>query len=307
MAEQPIRGKILLVDDEPVNISLLERILNKDHDLVSCHSAREAQEILAREHIDLILLDVMMPEMDGYTLCRKLKEDPDTRQIPVIFISALTKMGDEAKGLEAGGIDYITKPVSAPIVRARVRNHLTLKHYQDWLENLATLDGLTGVANRWKFDELLTLEWRRAQRVGESLSVILCDIDFFKQFNDNYGHLAGDDCLVKVASAMTGALRRATDTLARYGGEEFVILLPGTNEKGALEVAELTLEAVRNLNIPHLFSEADQRVTISMGTATTSPGKNGTALALLETADEALYEAKDSGRNRIVQKTLKEG
>jgi diguanylate cyclase (GGDEF)-like protein len=206
---------------------------------------------------------------------------------------------DEAKGLELGGIDYLTKPVRPAIVRARVRNHLELSHYRDFLEELSGTDGLTGIANRLRFDEFLMREWRRALRNRMPLSLILLDIDLFKAFNDHYGHLAGDDCLRQVAWVLTEGLRRPADLAARYGGKEFAGLLPETDAKGALWVASQILEKVSGLNIPHASSPVADHVTVSIGVATLIPVVGQSAMDLIWRADVLLQAAKQSGRNQV--------
>ena len=241
-----------------------------------------------------------MPGMDGYEVCRRLKESPETKRIPVIFVTALTDETDEAKGIEIGAIDYVTKPVNATIVIARTRNHLELKRYRDYLTEIAFVDGLTEIANRRRFDENIEMEWQRARRSGDWLSVVLLDIDHFKQFNDTYGHQAGDDCLKKVAKALKKALNHPADVIARYGGEEFVGILPQTDAAGAEALGNTLRQTVAALNIPHKASSAADHVTISVGTASVEVPKDGDYSALIEAANKNLYKAKESGRNCVV-------
>jgi len=242
----------------------------------------------------------VMPGLDGYEVCTRLKAEPRTKGIPVIFISGLSDESDEAKGLEIGAIDYITKPFSPPIVRARVRNHLQLKRYQDMLERLSVLDGLTGIANRRRFDETIDHEWLRSRRQGTTLSLIIIDVDCFKAFNDNYGHAAGDECLKKVASVLNDGVKRPGDLVARYGGEEFVVIMPETDAAGAIVIAETLRRSVVSLALPHAFSPAGDVVTISIGGATVVPARETQGPeGLLKLADTRLYEAKHAGRNRV--------
>jgi diguanylate cyclase (GGDEF)-like protein len=267
--------------------------------LLFATSSEEALQLAATHMPDLILLDVMMPEMNGYAVCARLKSDPTTRSIPVIFVTALEREEDEAKGLEVGAIDYITKPFNPAIVRARVRNHLELKRYRDFLENLATTDGLTGIPNRRQCDEFLLREWRRAIRKQTPLSLIMMDIDFFKDFNDHYGHLAGDDCLRQVAQTLAEGARRPADLVARYGGEEFVSVLPETNLEGARQVAEQLRDKINALQIPHARSPVAGYVTLSLGVATQTPTVGQQPQGIVELADARLYISKESGRNRV--------
>lgn len=261
-------------------------------------NGRDALSQAAEELPDLILLDVDMPGMDGFEVCRQLKADVQTRTIPVIFVTGKGETEDEARGLEVGGIDYLTKPVRPAIVRARVRNHLELKRARDLLERLATLDGLTSIANRRRFDEQLEREWRRAQRNMSEISLIMIDIDFFKQFNDTYGHAQGDDCLRRIAASLESAVLRPADLITRCGGEEFVCLLPETGMSGARDVAERMQSSAAELAIPHGASTISDQVTLSMG-ATMAPGAGNAAAELVELADARLYRAEKGGRNQI--------
>lgn len=295
---------ILIVDDAPINIELLNAILGDIYEILFATNGEEALEIAISHCPDIILLDVMMPGIDGYETCKRLKADSNTKVIPVIFITAMGHENDEARGLAIGAIDYITKPISAPIVRARVRNHLELKQYRDYLEKLSNLDGLTGIANRRKFDEYLHQEWHRAIRSHNPISLILIDIDYFKKFNDTYGHLTGDDCLKQVCKAFKGTLKRPTDLLARYGGEEFACVLPDTSADGSSNLAHKLRESIVNLKIPHEHSDIVPYVTISLGAATTVPSPHALFNILIEAADQMLYQAKKSGRNKFVQRVF---
>ncbi|MDF1613680.1 PleD family two-component system response regulator [Desulfurivibrio dismutans] len=299
MTDNQDQATILAVDDSPMNIQILHEILHPTHRVLFATNGADALEVAAESLPDLILLDIMMPEMDGYEVCRRLKEDPRTRRIPVIFVTALSENEDEAKGLDLGAIDYLTKPVNRAVVLARVMNHLELKRYQDFLQNMAMLDGLTGIANRRNFDQALEREWKRAQRHAQPLSLLMLDVDFFKPYNDNYGHAQGDECLRQLAQAMSAATTRPTDLTARYGGEEFVCLLPETDRKGALALGEKIRAAVADLNLPHAYSKAAEHITISVGAASLTPSADTTPEQLQKTADQALYRAKEQGRNRV--------
>ena len=290
---------VLAIDDMPANLKLLGEILKPEYRFLVATSGAQGLELATSKQPDLILLDVMMPEMDGYEVCRQLKANPLTQSIPVIFITALKEETDEEKGLEIGAIDYITKPFSPSIVRIRVRNHLELKRYHDLLESQAVTDGLTGIANRRQFDKWLDREWRLAIRRQTPISLILGDIDCFKLFNDHYGHPEGDECLKSVAKALTAGLRRPSELLARYGGEEFACILPESDLAGALHFANNLLEHVRAVQIPHEKSVATGIVTMSLGTACLSPALGDTPETLIQAADEKLYEAKRNGRNQV--------
>jgi diguanylate cyclase (GGDEF)-like protein len=293
------RQTVLIIDDTPFNIEILYRILAGICDLTFTTNGPQGIELAASAQPDLILLDVVMPEMDGYEVCAALKAEPCTRDIPVIFVTALGKETDEARGLEIGAIDYITKPISPPIVRARVRNHLELRRQRDILQRLSSIDGLTGVANRRAFDHALEQEWRRALRTGDFLSLLMIDVDYFKPYNDQLGHVAGDDGLKQVAAALEAGMRRPGDLLTRYGGEEFACVLPQTSLEGAVLVAEHLRQAVAGLSLPHPASAVAPHLTVSLGGAALRPADGLTAAALLERADRKLYEAKHGGRNRV--------
>jgi diguanylate cyclase (GGDEF)-like protein len=290
---------ILIVDDMPTNIEILSKTLGSTYEVLFATNGPDALSIAFDQNPDLVLLDVMMPEMDGYEVCRQLQQDARTRRIPIIFVTALDQEDEETKGLGLGAIDYITKPIRPPIVQARVRNHLELKRYRDFLENLSATDGLTGIANRRRLDECLAIEWRRARRNQTPLSLILLDIDLFKTFNDHYGHLAGDDCLRQLARTLSQCIRRPSDLLARYGGEEFACLMPDTDPEGALLVAQQMWTSFSNLNIPHAYSPVADRVTLSLGVATMIPLIGQPLFDLIRRADECLYSAKHNGRNQI--------
>ena len=294
------KHRILIVDDAATNIEILNEVLGAEYDSLFAMDGATALRLAVEEEPDLILLDVVMPGLDGHEVCMRLKADARTKGIPVIFISGLSDESDEAKGLEIGAIDYITKPFSPPIVRARVRNHLQLKRYQDMLERLSVLDGLTGIANRRRFDETLDHEWLRSRRQGTTMSLIMIDVDCFKAFNDNYGHAAGDECLKRVAAVLAEAVSRPGDLVARYGGEEFVVIMPETDAAGGILIAETLRRSIASLALPHAFSSAGDVVTVSVGGATVIPARHTQgAEDLVKLADTRLYEAKHAGRNRV--------
>lgn len=302
------KPKVLIVDDTPSNILVLNEIL-KDLDcaLLSAGSGKEALRIARSELPDLILLDVVMKGLDGYEVCRRLKSDIETSDIPVIFITAFNEGHDDAHGFEVGAVDYISKPVKPAIVIARVKNHLKLKQQQDMLASLSATDFLTGVANRRRFDVTITEEVQRCVLSGKPLSIALCDIDFFKQYNDTYNHLAGDLCLKDVATTIREVASRDRDLVARFGGEEFIMVLPDTDTDTAIEMANRVCEKVNTLKIYHAESKVDRYVTISVGIATLrSTDDCAIAQPLIEAADQALYLAKEKGRNRVEVATFQQ-
>ena len=294
------KPKLLIVDDQTINVQLLFDAFQGDYQVSMATSGAMALETCARELPDLVLLDVMMPDMDGYEVCQSLKADTLTAGIPVIFVTAHTDDASEKRGLEIGAVDFISKPINIKVVRARVKTHVTLKVQSDLLHNLAFMDGLTGARNRRYFDEQLSIELSRTLRSGRPLSLIILDVDFLKNYNDHYGHQAGDDCLKQLTRALCACLKRPADLMARYGGEEFVCLLPEIDAQGAVCVAESLRLEVLLCEIPHAKSAANACVTVSLGVATLQAGHRLTADKLLKLADQHLYLAKAQGRNRAV-------
>lgn len=296
-----LKQKILIVDDTPSNILFLTEVLkDQEFEIYAAGNGAEAIDIANSEHPDLILLDVIMKDMDGYEVCQQLKAGANTSNIPIIFITAYEDEDDEAYGLQLGAADYITKPVNPAIVIARVRNHLALKKQQDLMEAISSTDFMTGVANRRRFDEVIESELRRNTRIHKPLTLVMCDVDYFKQYNDLYNHLAGDLCLKHIAKALENIFHRAGDLVARYGGEEFVIILPNTDSDTALQMAKTLCEKIEALNIPHSNSSVSKYVTLSAGVATWADGETQlSAQSLIEASDQALYQAKHNGRNRV--------
>ncbi len=295
----PERPTLLIVDDHRSNLLLLHAIFKADYNVCLANSGREALAFCQERQPDLILLDVLMPEMGGYSVCQRLKNDPLTQDIPVIFVSAKNDPLEEARGLDVGGVDFISKPFHVRVVQARVRTHLTLKYQSDVLRSMALVDGLTGVGNRRHFDATLDAEWRRCVRAGQALSLILVDVDFFKGYNDHYGHQAGDTCLQAIASVLKVRFTRSHDMVARYGGEEFVCILPDTSLEGAEKKANELERAVRALSIMHEESDIFGVVTISVGVAVAHPAKGKNPSDLVACADSQLYLAKRSGRGQV--------
>jgi len=292
---------ILIVDDEPANARLLERVLSDSYPLRIAQGGVEALEIANGEQPpSLILLDVMMPDIDGFEVCRRLKADERTKDIMVIFVTAMGDSAAEEVGLNLGAVDYITKPISVPIVRARVRNHMNVRRKADMLEAMSYIDSLTHTHNRRRLDKALESEWQRAQRTGRPLALVMIDFDHFKALNDHYGHGTGDICLQQGANALANVLKRPGDLLARYGGEEFAALLPETDLQGAHLIAERMREAVKALGLTHRYSSVAPHVTISLGVAAIAPAPGDQPSELLERADRALNQAKSEGRDRVI-------
>ena len=300
----PARPRLLLVDDQPINIQALYQVFAADHQVLMATSGAQALALCTSQLPDLVLLDVQMPGMDGHEVCQRLKADAATRDIPVIFVTAQNDEQAETQGLEVGAVDFISKPINPQIVRARVRTHLTLKAQADLLRQWVYTDGLTGVNNRRSFDEHLANECARARRSRSPLSVLMLDVDFFKRYNDLYGHQAGDEALRKVAYCLQQGVRRPGDLIARYGGEEFVALLPDTHLAGALELARSLGSRVANLAIAHADTPLGKVLTVSMGACTLVNGDSGSAEALLRGADQQLYLAKTRGRNQACGEAL---
>jgi diguanylate cyclase (GGDEF)-like protein len=294
------RPAILVVDDSPMNLTLLDAVLNPDYEVRVATGWEQARGIVeSGAPPDLILLDVVMPDVDGFEVCRRLKASPRTRRCPVIFVTSLDEEANEELGFNLGAVDYIAKPFSIPVVRARVRTHIALKQQADLLEQLSHIDALTQIANRRRFDEMLDQEWRRAARDRKPLSLLMIDIDHFKEFNDHYGHGAGDECLRRVAACLSRSVARSGDLVARYGGEEFVALLPDTGGEAARGIAERMRCGVRALEVAHARSTAAAVLTISVGCATEDPPGEGAPQRLLEAADKRLYRSKTEGRDRV--------
>ena len=291
---------ILVVDDMTTTLLLLHDLLKDTYEVKIAKSGTKALEILESPNdIDLILLDIEMPDINGYDVCKRIKNNETIKNIPIIFITGRTSQEDEEHGLNLGAIDYITKPFNKAIVKLRIKNYLNLKIKNDMLEKLSMYDGLTNIRNRRFFDETFEKTFSEITRDKKSLAVLMIDIDFFKPYNDNYGHGQGDETLRKVAKALEKTIKRASDFVARYGGEEFVILLKDINKDGVEAVANNLLNAVRELKITHEFSKIENYVTVSIGVSYYNSSSDITKLELLLKADETLYNVKNSGRNNF--------
>lgn len=325
--------KILLVDDREDTLNLLSLLLSeRGYTTESTLEPEKVVNLAQNVQPDLILLDVMMPKINGYQVCHSLRKNQSTHDIPVIFMSALDETEEKIKGFELGCVDYITKPFDLDEVMVRVNHQLEvcklqkelkeknsilkqeleirieleqeLRSTNQKLKNLAIVDSLTQIANRRKFDRKIQQEWLRLSREKAFLSLIIIDVDYFKLYNDSYGHQAGDDCLQQIAQAISHTVKRPADLVARYGGEEFAVILPSTDLQGATHVAECIKAAIEELNISHTNSTVGDRVTVSQGIATTIPNTDSLYESLICLADVALYEAKDRGRNNFVSYSL---
>jgi len=319
---------ILLIDDSNDNLRLLSTMLkSQGYTVKKAISGKFALQSMEVIDPDLILLDVNMPEMNGYEVCEILKAQEKYQSTPIIFISASDQVFNKVKAFQVGAIDYITKPFQLEEVLIRVENQLYRKRlYQELqrqnellkteiderlrvekdlteanqkLELLASLDGLTGIANRRRFDEYIQVEWQRCVRGGFPISLILIDVDFFHYYNETYGHLLGDDCLKTIANILQTMSQRATDLTARYGGEEFVIVLPHTPPEGVRKLAERIQAAIAAKKISHRRSSVSKYVTLSIGVATIVPNQQSKMTNFIDLADQALFKAKRAGRNRI--------
>ena len=321
---------ILVVDDTPPNLQLLLTMLTrKGYQVCGVRDGDTALSNINDKLPDLVLLDINMPNMNGFQVCQEIKKSDRTRSVPVIFISARDEVLDKVQAFAVGGVDYITKPFQIAEVLARVENQLTLRRLQKQLqdqneilkqeihnrlivetmlkeanvqlERLVNIDGLTQLANRRCFDDYLMQEWQRLAREKQPLSLIMCDIDFFKNYNDTYGHVAGDDCLKQVSTMIKTTINRPADLAARYGGEEFVIVLPNTDIEGGIQIANNLRQKLAELSIPHEDSRVSEFVTLSMGVTCMIPILDSPPSVLLTSADYALYRAKELGRNQTYQ------
>lgn len=310
------QSRILLVEDSKVTLKVLTNYLGSmgiASPLIA-ETGAEALALFERERPDIILLDARLPDIDGFEVARKMRKmEGEGEWSAIIFLTAMNTDEDLARGIAAGADDYLTKPVSEIVLQAKVRAMQRLLEMQRKLievtrrldaanaelRRLSTTDALTGIANRRALDDFLAREWRRCLRVKKPLSLVMLDIDYFKLFNDKYGHQAGDDCLVQVAKQIARAAPRASDLAARYGGEEFILVLGETDLDGAMWIAERVRQMVADLKIKHYATDS-KFVTLSCGVVSVVPQENYSIERLIESADAALYQAKRAGRNRVV-------
>ena len=323
--EKKSKNDILIVDDRPENLLVLQSLLeDMDCNIIKATSGNEALGLMLGYNFALVLLDVQMPEMDGFETAELMRGSERTRYIPIIFVTAISnEQKCIFKGYEVGAVDYLFKPIEPVILKSKVKVFLKLHEQKKMLEeqaellklkikeltelkdanfrleNLSLCDGLTGIPNRRHFDQYIEMSWKNSIRANKPLSLIIADIDFFKEFNDNYGHLKGDECLIKVAKTMASKIKRPMDFLARYGGEEFTFVLPETDAQGAIVIAEEIRKSIEEISLVHEYSLVSKYVTISLGVATIYPKTIDILEKFIDSADKALYSAKQSGRNRI--------
>ena len=314
--EQPL---VLVIDDEKTARLVMRRAMERErYRVVLASNGKEGMEASLQLNPDIILLDAMMPVMDGFACCSALQDILGKDCPPILMITALEDQASVDRAFEVGAIDYVTKPIHWPVLRQRVRRILAerwawMELYQlkeklevanRQLQRLACMDGLTGLHNRRHFDECLHREWKRMMREKAPLSLILCDIDFFKAYNDSYGHQAGDECIKQVADILRQCARRSTDFAARYGGEEFALILPNTEAIGAVQIAETIRSRIKARGISHVGSQVSQFLTLSLGVASLIPNRHCSAELLIRESDKALYKAKSTGRDRVVCHSL---
>ncbi|MBI5919733.1 MAG: diguanylate cyclase [Nitrosomonadales bacterium] len=307
--------KVLVVEDSKVVLkglcNYLERMgIAKP---LTAETGLAAIEVYSRERPDIILLDAMLPDIEGFDVAQRIRAmERQDDWTAIIFLTSMSKDEDLAHGIAAGGDDYLMKPVSEVVLKSKIKAMQRLVEMQrklvdtthqlnaanKELQRLSTTDGLTGIANRRLFDELMSREWRRCLRAKKPMSLVMVDVDFFKLYNDTYGHQAGDACLKAVAAQMARSAPRASDVAARYGGEEFALILGNTEIDGAIWVANHIRQNIAELGLVHKKSSFGH-VTVSCGVASLIPGEKMTPKALIAAADQALYLAKEKGRNRV--------
>ena len=298
--ENPKQNSILIVDDENLQIKALAHLLEDEYTIYIAKSGEAALDIAEKYSPDLILLDILMPGMDGYETLSRLKSNSRTNGIPVVFTTGLRDEEDEAKGLEYDVADYITKPFNPKIVPLRVRNLIKIINQMRAIERLSRIDQLSNIPNRRYFVERLETDWGSSIRKFQPLSILILDIDFFKKYNDTYGHQQGDNAIRETARIITRSLNRPGDFAARYGGEEFVVLLADTDQAGAMQIAERIRANIEVAEIPkHESTSETTKITVSIGVNTIVPRVSDSMDMFISRADNALYISKENGRNRV--------
>ena len=301
--EEKQKNSLLLVDNEKSNLKFLSKILGSEYTIYTATNGTSAIKIAKEYMPDLVLLDILMPGMDGYETLAELKKNDRTKKIPIIYITGLSSNEDEEKGLSLDAVDYISKPFSDMIVKLRVRNQIQIINQMRTIERLSMIDQLTNLPNRRSFDERMHVEWNRAIREQTPISLLIFDIDRFKDYNDKYGHQQGDIALQTVAKVLSHASKRSSDFAARWGGEEFVILLPNTPLNSAMDIAETIRVNVEKEDIPH-NGNSSTKITASIGVNTKIPTLEDSTDAFFSAADKALYAAKADGRNKVVHTSI---
>lgn len=299
MSNEATKSKILIIDDSAVQAEFLRSILQEDYEVSVFQTAKEGIAAAKDGDYSLILLDVIMPDMDGFTVLRELKSTELTKYIPVILLTSLADVQYEERGLLLGAVDYVAKPVSPIIIKARVNTHVNLYHYQTEFKHQAMVDDLTGISNRRCYEGASIAKWREAVRFSLPFSVCIFDIDHFKLYNDTFGHPAGDRVIAAVAKTAAAHFQRSTDLFARYGGEEFVAVFVGSGAQAAYEYLKMIRQAVEDLHIPH-NSPVSPWITISIGGVSLVPKNGDDYGTFLKIADTMLYDAKRLGRNQVV-------
>jgi len=314
--------KVLIVDDARTYQAMLASyIAEMGFESVAAMSGEQALEVFPQEWPDLILMDVNMPGINGYETARQIRDlgEEWAHWVPIIFLSSSVEDKDIVMGIEAGGDDYLAKPISEIVLHAKIKAMMRMADHRrnaievaealskanEELEHQSKTDGLTGIANKRYFNDYLKQEWFRAMRSETSISLLFIDVDLFKPYNDNYGHLKGDRCLKKIAQTLHGAAHRSIDLVCRYGGEEFAIILPDTDHAGMCHMGEVMVEVMRKVKLPHAYSSVGNIVTVSVGGATMTPSKGELPDLIIQQSDQGLYQAKGSGRNRFVATAFK--
>lgn len=291
---------VVVIDDSYFNIRILEDILSDDYRIYSATNGEDGIELVKRLKPSIVLVDIIMPGMDGFQVIQEMKKDPVISEIPVIFLTGLSDEDNEELGFRLGAVDYIIRPLRAGIVRARVKTHIQIFEQKRLLENYAMIDSLTGVANRRSYEKRVKLDWQFCMAQKQYFSIAMVDVDYFKQYNDTYGHGEGDSVLQVVAAAIERKIRKDCDFVARYGGEEFFISLQNKNAQEAEDILNDIGEFIKKFHIEHKNSDCDHYVTVSAGGVTVIPEEGEELEKYLGIADQNLYMAKKNGRNRVV-------
>lgn len=297
--ENKPKYKILIIEDGQLNQKILLDTLRDTYTVHAVERGAEALKTARKFRPHLILLDIILPDINGFDLLRELKETNDLHHIPVIIITELNNDIDEEKGLRLGAVDYIRKPFNRMLVKARVNTHIQIVAQLLTIEKLSFFDALTGLPNRRKFDYHMEYEWHRAIRKQTRIGLMMMDLDHFKNYNDTFGHTQGDAMLKAVAKVLNVTLGRSTDTPCRWGGEEFAVLIPETTAESLLLMAEKIRVGIEEIAVPNIHNGEATKMTVSLGVVSTVPQKDEPLSAFIEKADRYLYRAKKAGRNRV--------